>query len=291
MGKKSSFAEVSYCLGRLHDIIKYLKTEGAVSGRIMRPRIIIGRFLIRLGRFIQSLALMVMKPDDLVEFGRQTYARGVGGWGSDDVLAEGLSPVETALLEKIPEKQGRLLLLGVGGGREAIPLARLGFEVTGVDFVPELVQQAKENAARHGVQIEGLVQEISELDMPAGSFDIVWLSRRMYSCVPTRGRRLEMLRRIHRALRPGGYFICTYLWQTQKMFSPIAELARKIFAFLTRGNLEYEPGDILWNSLEFVHAFSSEAELRSEFAAGGFAVSHLHIPVPGEEGEAVLVPR
>jgi 2-polyprenyl-3-methyl-5-hydroxy-6-metoxy-1,4-benzoquinol methylase len=187
-------------------------------------------------------------------------------------------------LEQVPVKTGRLLLLGVGGGREAIPLARLGFEVTGVDFLPQMVQTAQENAARQGVHLEGLVQEISAVDVPPGSYDLVWLSYEMYSSVPTRQRRVRMLRHIHQALRPGGYFICTYHWQTEEMFSPKVESVRKIFALLTLGNLQYEPGDMLWSNSEFLHAFSSEDEIKSEFAAGGFAVLHLHIPETGVNG-------
>jgi hypothetical protein len=94
----------------------------------MGLRISLGHFLIRLGRFIQSLALMSMRPDDLVEFSRQTYAKQVSHWGSEEVTAEGLSPLESCLLEKVPLKKGRLLVLGVGRGRDAIPLARLGLE-------------------------------------------------------------------------------------------------------------------------------------------------------------------
>lgn len=155
----------------------------------MRPRIILGRFLLRLGGFIQSLALMVMRSDDLVEFSRQGYAKDVHYWGSEDTVGEGLSPLESSLLKKVPLERGRVLVLGVGGGRDAIPLARLGFEVTGVDFVPEMVQQAKENAARQGVKIAGLVQEISELEVPHGSFDLVWLAKEMYTpaCPPGTG--------------------------------------------------------------------------------------------------------
>lgn len=41
----------------------------------MRPRVALGHFLVRLGRFIQSLSIMVMRPDDLVELGRQTYPK------------------------------------------------------------------------------------------------------------------------------------------------------------------------------------------------------------------------
>ncbi|MBW1887914.1 MAG: hypothetical protein JRI52_06130, partial [Deltaproteobacteria bacterium] len=112
----------------------------------MRPRIILGRFLIRLGRFINSLAVVVMRPDDLVEFGRQTYANpeSVENLCRVETVDLGLTSDETGLLEKTPLKKGRLLLLGVGGGREAIPLARMGFDVTGVDFVRDLVERSIE---------------------------------------------------------------------------------------------------------------------------------------------------
>jgi SAM-dependent methyltransferase len=188
-----------------------------------------------------------------------------------------LHPDEQALLARLHLTGGRLLLLGVGGGREAIPLAQMGFAVTGVDFVPAMVEKAKENAARHGMRIEGLVQEISKIDVPAGAYDVAWLSAAMYSCVPTRGRRVEMLQRIGKALKPGGYFICLFRWDTSGGPAHIWELVRKIVAFLTLGNLWYEKGDTLSNNIEFIHAFSQEDEVRSEFAEGGFEVLHLHI--------------
>jgi SAM-dependent methyltransferase len=256
----------------------------------MRPRIALARFLIRLGKFIESLAIMVMWPDDLVEFGRQMYTRphSVASWGRPDLVDRGLSPDETALLEHLPRKEGRLLLLEVGGGREAIPLARMGFDVTGVDFVPSMVEKARENAAQRGVKIEGLVQEISRLDVPAGSYDVVWLSAGMYSCVPTRKRRVAMLRRIRRALRPGGYFVCNFHWGTQYQHSPKVELARRLVATVTLGNLSYEKGDMLWHNVEFIHGFLSEEELKSEFEAGGFEVVHLHVSDRMARGGAVL---
>lgn len=256
----------------------------------MRPRIIFGRLLIRLGGFIQSQALMVMRPNDLVEFSRQTYAREkmVEDFGREDLMYSGLHPDEQALLERLPTKGGRLLLLGLGGGREAIPLAQMRFEVTGVDFVPEMVEKARENAARHGVKIKGLAQEISNIDVPVGAYDVAWLSAAMYSCVPTRGRRVEMLKRIGKALIPGGYFICQFRWDTGGEPAHIWEIARKIIAFLTLGNLWYEKGDMLSYNMEFVHAFSQEDEVRSEFAEGGFEVIHLHIAEEILLGGAVL---
>jgi SAM-dependent methyltransferase len=256
----------------------------------MRLRIALARSLIRLGNFIQSIPIMVMRPDDLVEFSRQTYARqsAVSGWSDPELVNEGLYAEESELLKKIPDPTGRLLLLGVGGGREVIPLARLGFQVTGVDFVPEMLEQAKRNAARQGIKIDGLVQEISRLELPENTYDLTWLSAAMYSCVPTRKRRLEMLRRIYKALRPGGFFICQFHWGAGKMHSSPVERARKAVAWLTLGNIPYEPGDMLWHNIEFIHGFLSIEELNSEFQKSGFEVTHLSIPEQRMRGGAVL---
>ena len=60
--------------------------------------------------------------------------------------------------------------------------------------------------------------------------------------------------------------------------------------FIPEGNLSYEPGDMLWGGVEFIHGFLSEAELRSEFAEGGFDITHLELPSAerGTRGGAVL---
>jgi SAM-dependent methyltransferase len=249
--------------------------------------------LVRLGGFIQSLAVVVMRPADLVEFTRHTYAmpRTVESWGREDLLASGLQPEEKRLLEKLPIKQGQLLLLGVGGGREAVPLAQMGFDVTGVDFIPEMLEKAKENAARRGVKIQGLVQDISRLDVPEASYDIVWLSAALYSYLPTRQRRVEMLKRVVKALRPGGYVACQFSWDPRLGTARKAAFVRKVFAWLCVGNLWYEKGDALWNNMEFIHSFTSEAELRSEFEDAGFEPVHIEFAENLKRGEAVLKRR
>jgi SAM-dependent methyltransferase len=236
--------------------------------------------MIRFGRLIESLAVMVMRPDDLIEFGRRNYARThtIADWSRAELVDAGLNDQERPLLEHLPPRKGRLLLLGVGGGREAIPLAQMGFEVIGVDFIPGMVEKAKENAARHGVTITGLVQEISRLEVAASSFDVAWLSAAMYSCVPTRRRRIEMLQRVGRAIRPGGYFVCQFHWSVFGRDSRRMNLVRRAVAFLTLGNLSYEPGDILWAGHEFIHGFLSVDEIRSEILEGGFNVAYMSLP-------------
>jgi SAM-dependent methyltransferase len=255
----------------------------------MGMRIRLARFLLGFGEFIQSLPVVVMRPDDLVAFSRQTYARPqhVEAWAEDDLVDSGLSDDEQALLAEVREAAGDLLLLGVGGGREAIPLARLGFRVTGVDYVAAMVDRACENAARRGVQIEGLVQEISQLDVPANTYDLVWLSRSMYSCVPTRARRVEMVRRIARALKPGGTFLCQFHWDPRLQSTGKGQLVRRLVAACTLGNLAYEEGDMLWGKVEFVHVFVSEETIRSELEEGGLSVVGIRTAPKAIRGSAV----
>lgn len=263
----------------------------------MRLRVILGAFLVRLGGFIQSLAIMVMKPDDLVEFSRQSYAKSqsVDAWSVAEIVDSGLDSVEKELLEKVPFGEGRLLLMGLGGGREAISLSKLGFEVTGIDFVSDMVKKSIENAKEKGVHITGLAQEISNLEVPTDYYNIVWLSTAMYSCVPTRKRRVKMLKRINDTLKPEGYFICQFYWNHRNNPSPkvafirkVAEFIRKAFAFLTLGNLSYEKGDMLWYNTEFIHVFSTEDEIRREFEDGGFDLVYIYIAEKSIRGGAVL---
>lgn len=258
----------------------------------MRIRVALARFLISLGRFVQSSALMVMRPDDLIEFSRQTYAkaRSVDAWNQPEILEMGLSPAETALLEKLPAVKGKLLLLGVGSGREAIAFGKRGYEVTGVDFIPRMLTNAEKNAARCGLEFNGLLQNISALNVPADSFDLIWLSVSLYSAIPTRTRRIEMLRRIAKALVSSGYLVCQFHWDELRPNSHLAERFRKLIAFLTAGHLDYEPGDQLWGNVEFMHAFSDLDKLKTEFESAGFELVDFHISKENLSGGAVLKP-
>jgi SAM-dependent methyltransferase len=255
----------------------------------MSLRISLSRFLIQLGAFVQSLPVLVMRPDDLVEFSRQSYARqhDVEGWAEDALVDSGLGEDELDLLSLLPDKSGDFLLLGVGGGREAIPLSRMGFRVTGVDYVPSMVERAKENAAHRGVFLEGLVQEISQLDVPSNAYNVVWLSRAMYSCVPTRARRVEMVRRITRSLKPGGFFLCQFHWDPRYLLSAQGRIVRRMIATCTLGNTGYEEGDILWGNIEFIHIFTSEDDVRSELEEGGLTVTRIQTDPTSIRGGAI----
>jgi SAM-dependent methyltransferase len=257
----------------------------------VRLRSVGGLFLIKVGRFVQLLAIMVMKPRDLVEFSRRYYrdTKSLERYGRTSLIEAGLTALERSYLDQLPEKRGRLLLLGLGGGREAIALARMGFEITGVDFSSEMVEKAKENTRRYGVEISALVQDFTNLDLPENSYDIAWLSAITYSAVPTRKWRVETLRRIINVLRPGGHFICEFLWSRPPSYPFLIEFLRKALALITLGYTRYEKGDMLWDNQQFLHAFYSEKDVLLEFSGAGFETVFFKTPENYDNrGRAVL---
>jgi SAM-dependent methyltransferase len=239
----------------------------------MRIRIHIARSILKMAKFLQTLPVVVMKPADLIEFNRQSYSSlaDVDGWCEDSLVDQGLDEDERRIFKSIPQNGGKLLVLGVGGGREAIQFAKMGFNVTGVDFIPAMIERAIENVAKRGFETEGLVQEISELDVPDNTFDVVWLSRSMYSSIPTRKRRVQMVQRIANALKPGGYFLVQFNGGIGQQ-NMHGERVRKMIAASPFGNRSYEAGDMLWLHVEFIHAFSSKDEIRLELEDGGLRV-------------------
>lgn len=255
----------------------------------MKLRIRFSKYLLHLGDFLQTLPTVYMKPDDLTEFSRQTYAekRIIDAFSDDTLVESGLSFDETELLKSIPFSQGRLLILGVGGGREAIAFGKMGFHITGVDFIHELVDRAITISLNHNVQINGLVQEISKIEVPNNSYDIAWLSKGMYSCVPTRARRIEMVQRIYNALRPGGFFLCQFQNNFCDQYPGNGDKFRYFLSRCPLGNQTYEKGDILWAKREFLHIFSSEDEVKKELEEGGVLVKSLIIDSSKIRGGAI----
>jgi SAM-dependent methyltransferase len=68
---------------------------------------------------------------------------------------------------------GKVIDIGCGAGEHTIFLTRLGYDVTGVDFAPHAISQARENTATRGVDAHFEVADALHLDGTVGYDTVV----------------------------------------------------------------------------------------------------------------------
>ena len=75
-------------------------------------------------------------------------------------------------IELLPK--GRVLDVAMGAGQNAIYLAKMGFEVEGVDISPEAVSSALELARKSGVNIRAQVADLEkEYHIEKGAYNVI----------------------------------------------------------------------------------------------------------------------
>ena len=95
---------------------------------------------------------------------------------------------------------GRALDLACGEGQNAIWLATLGWQVTGVDFSEVAIEKARDRASREGRSVEFVCADLLDFEPTPETFDLVVL---LYLHLPASARRV-VLERAARAVATGG---------------------------------------------------------------------------------------
>jgi SAM-dependent methyltransferase len=124
-------------------------------------------------------------------------------WASADYAAVAalIVPMAEGLAQNAGLRAGdRVLDVATGSGNAALAAARCGCEVTGIDYVPALLERARARAAAEGLEIEFAEGDAEHLAFPDASFDAV-LSCLGVMFTPDQERAAAELVRV---CRPGG---------------------------------------------------------------------------------------
>lgn len=138
-------------------------------------------------------------PTDLTAVKRRQQAT----WGSGDysVIATPLVLIAEQLCEAADLRAGaRVLDVATGTGNTALAAARRGCEVTGVDYVPALVDRARERAAVERLPVDFQYGDAEALAFPDATFDAVLSSIGVMFTANQEQAAAELLR----VCRPGG---------------------------------------------------------------------------------------
>ncbi|WP_265340988.1 class I SAM-dependent methyltransferase [Bacillus mycoides] len=104
---------------------------------------------------------------------------------------------------------GKVLELGCGPGRNAIYFAKKGCLVDAVDLSQESIQWATERAKEQNVNVNFICDNIFDLQIEEGAYDIVYDSGCLHHIAPH--RRISYINLVKKALKPNGHFAITYI--------------------------------------------------------------------------------
>ena len=105
--------------------------------------------------------------------------------------------------------RGRALDVAMGTGRNALYLASLGYEVTGIDVSGVAVERCRQEAARRSLRIEAVQADLESYGLPRAVYDVVinfyYLHR-------------DMAPQLEEALRPSGVLVFESFTTEQRQF-------------------------------------------------------------------------
>jgi SAM-dependent methyltransferase len=137
-----------------------------------------------------------------MEYGPETYGERVADV-YDSWYKLGDPAPEAALLAELAAG-GRVLELGIGTGRIALPLAALGVEVHGLDTSPAMVAKLREKPGGDAIPVTmGNMNEIA-VD---GKFSLIFVGFNTFFALPTQAEQVQCFRSVAAHLEAGGCFL------------------------------------------------------------------------------------
>src|SRR5262249_40393786 len=100
--------------------------------------------------------------------------------------------------------RGRVLELGIGTGRVALPLMQRGVNVEGIDISPAMVERLQAKPGGSGVPIT--IGSFADVE-GSGRFRVIYVVYNTFYMLRTREEQERCLRGVAQHLQPGGAFV------------------------------------------------------------------------------------
>ncbi len=165
---------------------------------------------------------------------------------------------DAALTSALPQPPARILDIGAGTGFLSLRLARLGFNVTAMDFSPSMMEALTVNSRIAGLRIDSVVGDA--VRPPSGPFDAV-VERNLLWTLPDPVTAL----RAWRSVTPGGRIaVFGAIWGPgADRVERVRQVLRRAGAVLQRRNGHHRPmSPKLFSTLPFGDGVSPDTVLR-----------------------------
>jgi SAM-dependent methyltransferase len=133
---------------------------------------------------------------------RDVYA----GWFTERDYENGMREFEESMKRGFAPRRGRLIDLGCGAGNYSVRLAKLGYDVTGVDISRTAIEWASESLTGDGFPISFVCGDgVTLSDFEDEKYDFAFDGHFLH-CIIGSDREV-FLRNVHRILRPRGFLM------------------------------------------------------------------------------------
>lgn len=195
---------------------------------------------------------MTMQLDEF-----KTRQRATWDAGDYATLSERIADIGELVAARAGIEHGtRVLDVACGTGNAALPAARAGARVTGLDLVPKLLEQGRAKAAREGIEIEWVEGDAEELPFEDGSFDRV-VSTVGHMFAPRHRRVADEMTRVCRS----GGAIVTATWTADGVFGAMSAASAPFMP----PPPDFASPPVLWGSEEYIREMFGSVATGFEF--------------------------
>ncbi len=131
----------------------------------------------------------------------------------NELKAKGLADLKSSkrdktefkdLLNLLNRKQ-KILDLACGYGRVTIPLAKKGYDVEGLDLVPTLLNEAKKEAKKQGLNINFKIGNMQKLPYKNENFDVILCLWSAFNELVKKSDQIKTIKEMYRVLKKRGF--------------------------------------------------------------------------------------
>ena len=130
---------------------------------------------------------------------------------SGDTVRLQCKAVDRTLSLAQPPKHARILVQGCGTGAEGVYLAKLGYEVVGIDISEHQKRIAQMRFEREGVRFQYVVADMTETPFRSGAFDLVINMNIAFGFFGTEETDQQVLTEAQRLLKRQGEFFGEFI--------------------------------------------------------------------------------
>ena len=262
-------------------ILEYIEHRKAIA----RPECI--SFQIACRRFVVSLLMMVARLgmkgsrlfvafaaglcdlEDLTRYTNEEREREeILNLTNEPYVLSGIQKWEEPMLQFL-KPRATIGIVGCEAGRLAVALEKMGYSVDGVDSLPRLIDAAKTYLLKTHSKSRVFCADIFHFEFPAKLYHAFIFSWNAYGTIPSRERRVSVLKRLRGRLENEGRVILALTpystWGRQ-----MTRLAHWVGQFMRNPNPP-SSGDFFSLHLGYEHSFMRE-EIEEEARAAGFVL-------------------